>query len=57
MSYIDALLEVGRTLGMRKQCLTKLRINGARGEGFDKLQHKLVRSSRKSHLKFPDGGI
>ena len=47
VSYIDALLEIGRTLDAQA-VFNQAKNNGARGEGFDKLQHKLVEARGKS---------
>jgi len=55
VSYINALLEVGR-IGDAQAVFDQAKINGARGDGFDKLQHKLSEASEKSS-KISNGGI
>ena len=48
VSYINALLEVGR-FEDAQAVFDQAKINGARGDGFDKLQHKLTKTRGKSH--------
>ena len=55
VSYINTLLEVGR-IGDAQAVFDQAKINGARGDGFDKLQYKLSEASEKSS-KISNGGI
>ena len=55
VSYINALLEVGRVRDAQA-VFDQAKMNGARGDGFDKLQHQLSEASEKSS-KISNRGI